>query len=346
MEKLLLVVALIQVFSYNLLNLGSDLGILNLKSIIETNPDGKYYKLQITDIRLSKEKNYQAFNISTCFNTREIQNLLDKASINKMQHLIEQFSSKSECIVYFFMRNSINYLQDQNLSSIYYKSHYKLENIYLENCNSRNYSQALALFRYFSQNTNRDKFISYIDKISSIYNFEKFNDRGSQYYTKIHLVTNLDCQKTSGLYHSFSGVFICWIEKLFANKFPLCKNILDQLLRYMDIKKPNCEEYNDNIEEIIKMNFRWVYETYKNCEDIIEFLKAIPDYLGIDIPGYVWSLLGFMKDGTSILFWPLKYFFNFSVLELVKNGSVLGIRHSHEPFLSILLYSYCQLKDI
>ena len=75
----------------------------------------------------------------------------------------------------------------------------------------------------------------------------------------------------------------------------------------MDIKKPNCEEYNDNIEEIIKMNFRWVYETYKNCEDIIEFLKAIPDYLGIDIPGYVWSLLGFMKDGTSILFWPLKY---------------------------------------
>lgn len=56
MEKLLLVVLLSQVLSYNLFNLSVDLGIIQAGSL---NTLSKYYKLRIIDISKSNNKKSQ-----------------------------------------------------------------------------------------------------------------------------------------------------------------------------------------------------------------------------------------------------------------------------------------------
>lgn len=302
MEKLLVIVLLKQVFSYNLLNLGSDLGIFRLEPIIEKYPAAKYYKLIIKDIKLLNQEKSQVLNIFICYNDTEIERILDITSKSKMMKLYKASSSTSECIVYFFMLRSITYLQNPKLIDIYYDLHHKLENIYLENCNSRSYSQALALFRYFSQNTEKEKFINYVTAISSMFNFNKINESNSQYHTEIKISTHLEYQA-----YNFKEIFICWVEFLLYYKFPFTKNILDQFLKSLDIKKPDCELYGDYIEEIIQMYFKDAYESFKDCKDYLVLLKKIADLYEIDFSKYAWDAAGLIKDGIMILMWPLDY---------------------------------------
>ena len=304
MEKHLLVVLLVQVYSYNLLNLGFDLGVLEWKSLFRISPAAQYSRLRILDIMSLKKTNSQVLEIYTCYNGTEIQKVFDKSVIDQIINLFESFSSKNECIMYFFMLNSINYLNDQRLKDFYDIYYYNSENTFIQNCNARSYSQSLALFKYFSNNTETEHLIYIIDKIFSLYNFEKLIEGNFEYRTRIHLLTYIDCDEERKASYSFLEIFICWAEYLLSFKFSFSENLLNWFLKTLDIKKPNCKAYQADIEIIIKTYFPSAYNQYKDCKDYIHLLKAISDMSGVKVSDIFWSTLSSIKDGFKKLPWP------------------------------------------
>lgn len=304
MEKLILVSFLVQVFSYNLLNLGLDLGIIVPKSLSKINPAAEYSRLRILDIKSLDYQNSKVLEIYTCYNGTEIQKVFNKDVINKILSSLESFSTKSECIMFLFMLNSINYLQDERLSNFYDIYYHQSENIFLQNCNARSYSQALALYKYFSDNTDREDMINIVYKIFSLYNFENLIEGNYDYHTKIHLFTFIDCDESRKASYSYLETFICWVEHLLSYKFSFTKNLFDWFLKTLDIKKPNCEAYKVGIEKIIEIYFPDAYKKYKDCADYIHLLKAVTNISGIEVSEIVWKTLIMIKDGVKILPWP------------------------------------------
>ena len=303
MEKLLLVVLLIQSFSYSILNLGFDLGIFEIESLIRINPDAKYKKLKIriANITSLAKESSQVLNIYYCYDSIDVDENFDKTSIDKMQNLLKSFSSKSECIIYLFMHNSINFLKYQNLTTIHNSSFYKFENNYLDYCDAKSYSQALFLFNYFSTNTEIADFFSLIKQISSMYNFENFIESNFQYETKLNFLIYKSCEKSFS--YSLLDIFICWVEHSINCTSTNSSNFLDLYLKKLDIKKPNCEVYKNEIEKILEEYFPHPFLIFKSFTDFYQIFEFLAYFSARIIPSSVLEMLKLIKGGIKILCW-------------------------------------------